>query len=74
VSAWPEPPSVIPAEWPVGPTAEGISERNTELASIHHKGTPVPPSSSAMVIGTPIVSGGSEEGVGEVRVKTVSSP
>ena len=34
VSAWLEPPSVIPAEWPVERTAGARSERNTELASV----------------------------------------
>jgi hypothetical protein len=39
VSAWQEPPSVIPAEWPVERTAGARTERKrpTELASIHHK-------------------------------------
>jgi len=38
VSASPEPPSVIPAEWPAEPTAGASSERKrpTELASDHH--------------------------------------
>ena len=39
VSAWPEPPSVIPAELSAGATAGAITERKgaTEPASIHHK-------------------------------------
>jgi hypothetical protein len=39
VSASPEPPSVIPAEWPAEPTAGASSERKCarELASIHHE-------------------------------------
>jgi hypothetical protein len=41
VSAWPEAPSVIPAEWPAGPTAGARTKRNgTGVRSIHNR-TPV---------------------------------
>src|SRR5262249_45627537 len=40
VSAWPEPPSVIPAEWPAERTAGAITE--SDWRPIHHKSDAIP--------------------------------
>jgi hypothetical protein len=47
VSAWPEPPSVIPAEWPAEHTAGARTKRNGTGVRSNHNQTPVSLSSFA---------------------------